>query len=338
MLYYLLLFALSSSVVFGYSMFSNSKKWDPRGKHCYVTGGSTGLGLSLAILLTKKGADVSIVARNEERLRKALELMEKERQNPNQVLKSYSFSLNDATTSVLALETACEPHGGRCPDAVFMCAGASTPGFFVEQDERSMREGMDNGYWVQAWTAHAATTRMVKSRSRGKLVFVSSILGYMSFAGYSTYSPAKHALRGLAETLRSELLLYDIGVHILFPGTILSPGYAKENETKPKITLKIEEDDSGLQPEQVAEKLLDGVQKGHFHIASDLISDLMRSGTRGATPHNNVLLDIVYGIIGWIGLVVWRRGVDKTIVNHRKEHEEYLSAQKFFGEPQQTSE
>ncbi|KAF9492796.1 oxidoreductase [Pleurotus eryngii] len=319
-------------------MFSNSKKWDPRGKHCYVTGGSTGLGLSLAILLTQKGADVSIVARNEERLRKAVELMEKERQNPNQILKSYSFSLNDATSSALALEAACQPHGGRCPDVVFMCAGASTPGFFVEQDECSMREGMDNGYWVQAWTAHAAAKRMVKSRSRGKLVFISSVLGYMSIVGYSTYSPAKHALRGLAETLRSELLLYDIGVHILFPGTIFSPGYAKENETKPKITLKIEEDDGGLQPEQVAERLLDGVQKGHFHIAVDLIGNLMRSSTRGATPHNNVLLDIVYGTIGWIGLADWRRGVDKAVVNHRKEHEEYLSALKFFGEPQQTPE
>jgi 3-dehydrosphinganine reductase len=41
-----------------------------------VTGGSAGLGLALAILLTKRGADVSIVARNEERLQKALEEME----------------------------------------------------------------------------------------------------------------------------------------------------------------------------------------------------------------------------------------------------------------------
>jgi 3-dehydrosphinganine reductase len=41
-----------------------------------VTGGSAGLGLALAILLTKLGADVSIVARNEERLQKALEEME----------------------------------------------------------------------------------------------------------------------------------------------------------------------------------------------------------------------------------------------------------------------
>jgi short-subunit dehydrogenase len=45
-------------------------------QHCYITGGSSGLGLALAIILTKKGADVSIVARNEEKLRKALEQLE----------------------------------------------------------------------------------------------------------------------------------------------------------------------------------------------------------------------------------------------------------------------
>lgn len=41
-----------------------------------MTGGSAGLGLALAVLLAKRGADVSIVARNEGRLRKALAEME----------------------------------------------------------------------------------------------------------------------------------------------------------------------------------------------------------------------------------------------------------------------
>ena len=45
-------------------------------KHCYITGGSTGLGLALAILLTKRGADVSIVARNEENLKRAVAQLE----------------------------------------------------------------------------------------------------------------------------------------------------------------------------------------------------------------------------------------------------------------------
>ena len=42
----------------------------------YITGGSAGLGLSLARLITKRGAHVSIVARNEEKLNKALASLE----------------------------------------------------------------------------------------------------------------------------------------------------------------------------------------------------------------------------------------------------------------------
>lgn len=69
-----------------------SKTWNPDGKvraffgvhttlrdgqqHVYITGGSAGLGLSVAQLLTKKGAHVSIVARNEEKLNKALATLE----------------------------------------------------------------------------------------------------------------------------------------------------------------------------------------------------------------------------------------------------------------------
>ena len=42
-------------------------------QHCYVTGGSTGLGLALSTLLAQQGADVSIVARNEKNLKAAIE-------------------------------------------------------------------------------------------------------------------------------------------------------------------------------------------------------------------------------------------------------------------------
>ena len=97
-----------------------------------------------------------------------------------------------------------------------------------------------------------------------------------------------------------------------------SPGYVEENKTKPKITLKIEESDGGVKPDQAAETLLQGimslnwflfvlliplllqgVQSGNFHISVDLIGNLFRSSTLGATPHNNVLMDIIYGLIGW---------------------------------------
>ena len=38
---------------------------------------------------------------------------------------------------------------------------------------------------------------MVKQKRKGKIVLVSSTLGYMSFIGWANYSPGKQALRGL---------------------------------------------------------------------------------------------------------------------------------------------
>ncbi|KAJ3905633.1 oxidoreductase [Lentinula edodes] len=307
-----------------------TKKWDPRGQFCYVTGGSSGLGLAVAKALTNMGAHVTIVARNEERLTKALAELEELRQNPNQVIRSYSYSLTDADSSNAALEVASKDHGGKYPDAVFMCAGAATPGFFVEEDANSMRKGMDNSYWVQAYTALAYTKAIVRDRTSGKLVFISSLLGYMSMLGYSTYSPGKYALRGLAETLRSELILYDCTVHIMFPGNIDTPGYAEENRTKPKVALEVDSSDKPTAPDVLATQLIHGVQRGDFHISPDILSNIFRSSTIGATPHHNVLLDGLYAVVGWIGLPLWRQGVDSKVLKHRNEHDEYLAAKGFF--------
>lgn len=128
---------------------------------------------------------------------------------------------------------------------------------------------MDIDYWTACWTARAAGQLMAKAststprlpQDRPKLVFVSSTLGLMTFAGYATYAPAKYAIRGLAETLRSELLLFGIDVHCFYPGGILSPGFEAENLTKPELTKKIEGSDQPLAPEKVAQHLLNGASK-----------------------------------------------------------------------------
>ncbi|KAI0323114.1 oxidoreductase [Amylostereum chailletii] len=320
---------LSTVITMAWSFFS-SKAWNPSGRHCYITGGSAGLGLSLAILLTKRGADVSIVARSQATLDKALEQIEAARVSPNQILKAYSYALDTYAASVEAFDAVCSAHGGKAPDAVFLCAGVARLGFFVEESEEALRRGMDLTYWVSAWTAKVASQRMAQSRSQGKIVFVSSILGYAGLIGYSTYSPGKHALRGLAETLRQELLLYSIDIHIYFPGTIASPGHVEENKTKPQITSKIEEQDAAMTPDYCADGLFKGVERGDFHIADTFNSELFRCSTRGATPYNNILKDLVYGFIGFVGLPDWRRGVDKMVVAHRKDHEAHLASNGFY--------
>lgn len=95
----------------------------------------------------------------------------------------------------------------------------------------------------------------------GRVVMVSSTLGLMGMIGYSQYSPTKFALRGLAECLRQELLPYGIKTSIYFVSTIKSPGYEKENLTKPNITKMIEDGDpSDPSPIARANTLLKGIQ------------------------------------------------------------------------------
>lgn len=168
-------------------------------------------------------------------------------------------------------------------DYIFLCAGGTQPGLFAESTHEQIKKEMDMQYFTAAYTAHAAVQSFLShpTPSSCRLVFVSSICGLMGIPGYSAYCAGKYALRGLAEALRMELLLHGIKVHIFFPGTIYSPGYEEENKTKPEITKKIEDADEGITPDQAAEILVRGVEKGCYSIGCDFQGNLIRSLTKG---------------------------------------------------------
>lgn len=63
---------------------------------------------------------------------------------------------------------------------------------------------------------------------------------------------------GLADALRSELLLYGVTVQMFFPNTMLTPGYEEECKTRPKITSKIEDGDQPSTAEEAAKAMVDG--------------------------------------------------------------------------------
>jgi len=173
---------------------------------------------------------------------------------------------------------------------------------------------------------------MVSQRATGTIVFVSSFLGYTTFAGYSPYSPGKYALRGLADSLRSELAIYGINVHLYMPAGILSPGYEVEQRTKPQITKDIEEDDTPITPEKAAALLIRGIEQGHYQITNDLVTELVRCSAAGPVPGNGPL-DLVYWLIGAIGLPLWRIMTEKRILKARPAVYKDLETRGFFKDP-----
>ncbi|WWD19383.1 hypothetical protein CI109_103843 [Kwoniella shandongensis] len=303
--------------------------YQPKGKHCYVTGGSSGLGKALCESLVKQGAHVTIVARDTKKGEQVVQEL-KAIASPNQIITFISADLVDPTSSADALTEATSLHNGQAPDYVFCCAGFSKPKFFIDSTPQEMKEGFDGVFWVSAYTVYAAIQQIVKQRRTGKIILVSSFCGYASFAGYSTYSPGKYALRGLADALRSEMILHNIDIHIFMPAGILSPGYEVENLTKPAITHKIEEADSPLAPEVSAKYLETGLRKGYYQITDNIATDLVRMRSNAGVPSNNLFMDSLYLFVSSFAVPIWRMMTDWEVRKAKKDVQKDLETVGFY--------
>jgi NAD(P)-dependent dehydrogenase (short-subunit alcohol dehydrogenase family) len=69
------------------------------------------------------------------------------------------------------------------------------------------------------------------SGPRGRIVMISSLAGRNGNPLLSPYSTSKHAVEGLAESLRREFMLFGIDVIIIAPGAVRTPIWGKADET-----------------------------------------------------------------------------------------------------------
>jgi NAD(P)-dependent dehydrogenase (short-subunit alcohol dehydrogenase family) len=69
-----------------------------------------------------------------------------------------------------------------------------------------------------------------RSGKPGRIVMVSSVAGRMGAPFLGPYAASKHALEGLSESLRRELMLFGIDVVVIGPATIKTPIWEKAEE------------------------------------------------------------------------------------------------------------
>ncbi|TMW55940.1 hypothetical protein Poli38472_008588 [Pythium oligandrum] len=287
------------------------------GKHVFVTGGSSGLGLAIALKCAKLGAKISIVARSNEKLEAAKKEIEAVSKHP------VFIQSTDVTSeeSVQKAIDAANKFQGQPTDKVMCCAGLASPGMFLEQEVSVFRKMMDLNYFGVVHTVRAALPAMIKAKNQGQIVIVASACSLLGFIGYTQYASSKYALRGLAESLRNELILYDIGVSIYYPGNIDSPGFEEENRYKPALTAEIEGSASLVKPDDVAQSLINGLSNGYFAITNDPIIFILRIISSGVAPRCNTPFEAMLlpvGILIQLGYGFW---MDMVVRNARKANE-----------------
>ncbi|MGQ9585120.1 MAG: SDR family oxidoreductase [Anaerolineae bacterium] len=252
--------------------------------YALVTGGSSGIGRAVAILLARQGAHVGILARNPQRLAEALQAIRSEASHADQELESFQADLRDAD-AVRAVVDGIESRG-RPIDLLVNAAGYARPGYVQELPLEVFRDMMETNYFGTVHTTLAVVPYMIRRR-RGHIVNFSSMGGLVAVFGYTAYCPSKFAVRGFSEALGSELRPYGIHVSVVYPPNTDTPGFAVENQTKPFETVHVEGTAGLMQPEEVAQAVLRGIARKKIMIIPGLESRLLYAGSNllGAGIH-----------------------------------------------------
>jgi 3-dehydrosphinganine reductase len=232
--------------------------------HAIVTGGSSGIGLSIAHKLAARGMHVTIVARNAERLAAAETAINASRASQAQRVLAIPADVKSEEATRAAMTRAIAELGP--PDLLITSAGV---GGFVGRFEDAPLDEFEHvmavNYLGSVYCARAVLPSM-RMRRRGHICFVSSGAALIGVYGYSVYAPTKFALRGLADVLRAELKRDDVTVSIVYPPDTDTPMLHEEIATAPPETRAISASAGLWTADDVARVTLRGIDTRRFEI------------------------------------------------------------------------
>ncbi len=182
-------------------------------KTVLITGGSRGLGLEMARLLTQEGARIAICARDQDELDRATS----ELQQYGVDVFAQTCDITDKTQAERFVEDVRQAIGPV--DVLINNAGIISVTPYEHATEDDFREAMDTHFWATFHMVNAVLPQMWLQKS-GRIVNIASFGGKVAVPHLLPYSTSKFALVGYSEGLRAELLKDGIYVTTICPGLI----------------------------------------------------------------------------------------------------------------------
>ncbi len=187
------------------------------GKTALVTGGSQGIGETIARRLAAAGATVLVAARSEEKAAAvAASIVE-----AGGAAEGIRLDVSDPNSVSAAFRGIAERHGKL--DVLVNNAGITDDGLLLRMSKESWDRVLATDLTGVFLVTQEAVKLMMKKRVAGRIVTVGSVVGLMGNAGQANYAAAKAGVVGFTMSLAREIGSRGITVNAVAPGYIETP-------------------------------------------------------------------------------------------------------------------
>ncbi len=227
---------------------------DLKNKVVIISGGTSGIGRAIALLLADKRARVVIAGRNKDRMEEVTSILTG--MKVEFFTRIMDVSREDQCRSLV--DDTIKKFGGI--DILINNAGISMRALFEDLDLETFKKVIGINFFGTVYLTKYALPWLI--RSEGTIVGISSIVGHRGIPARSAYAASKYAMEGFFETLRTELL--NKNVHVL----VVSPGFTRSNIRKTALNASGQvqgesprDENKMMTSEEVAEAILIGIMK-----------------------------------------------------------------------------
>ncbi|WP_170145616.1 3-oxoacyl-[acyl-carrier-protein] reductase [Hydrogenothermus marinus] len=185
---------------------------DFKGKKAIITGSTRGIGKAIAVEFAKRGATVVITGRDKANA----EVVAKNISSEFGV-DAYGVELDfskDISESWKEIENYID-----IPDILVNNAGITRDTLFIRMKEEDWNEVINTNLTGTFKITQLAVKKMIRKKY-GKIINISSIVGFTGNVGQVNYSTSKAGLIGFTKSLAKELASRNITVNAVAPGFI----------------------------------------------------------------------------------------------------------------------
>ena len=232
-------------------------------KTIVVTGGGSGMGRELTLLLLRKGARVAVADVNSKGMEETVSLAGDLKNN----LSIHQLDISNRNEVLAFPEKVIGQHGAV--DGIINNAGIihqfmPVNGLDFDKIERVMNINFYGALnMIKAFLPH------LLKRPSAHIANVSSMGGFIPFPGQTIYGASKAAVKLLTEGLYAELADTNVRVTVIFPGAVNTNITSNSGLQAPSGQAKADAEEQAkktLSASEAAKIMIDGIEKDKFRI------------------------------------------------------------------------